>query len=55
MNRYRYIGRKRNLIGMTALGKFQGNKFLVQVDLLSHRYSHWWWQQNPNNWVKINE
>jgi len=55
MNRYRYIGRKRNLIGMTALGQIQGSKFVVQVDRLSHRYAHGWWQQSPNDWIKIDE
>ena len=49
-SRYRYVGNKPYLKGMTALGRFKGGKFYVQVDKFSHRFSHGWWQQSIENW-----
>jgi hypothetical protein len=49
--RVRYTGTGKYLRGLTALGRFGNDgKFFVQVDKLSHRYAHSWWQQNPANW-----
>jgi len=53
MHRVIYVGTGKYLRGLTALAREKDGKFLVQVDKLSHRYAHCWWQQNPANWKRI--
>lgn len=54
LHRFKYTGHKRHLIGETALGRVdKQGRFEVQVDRFSHRFSHFWWRQNPQHWDRI--
>jgi len=49
----KYIGSDPDLIGHTAMGRWQGGNFFVQVDDITHPMSHWWWDQNSDDWELI--
>jgi hypothetical protein len=55
MASYRYIGTDPLLIQHTALGQEIDGVFKVQVDCLSHLWSHGWHESPQHDWQVDNE
>lgn len=50
---YRYIGNVAHLLLETALGRFVDGKFVVQVDIWSHPWSHGWHESDIDEWEEL--
>ena len=53
MTQYRYVGDNQFLVGETALGMIVDGVFKVQVDRLSHIWSHYWHEQPIEHWEAL--
>lgn len=54
-NRYRYVGHDKRFEGMTALGRWKsgGIGFVIQIDDLTHPWSHGWYLAIESDWEEI--
>lgn len=55
MRKYLYVGSDPLLKKHTALGRYDEGIFMVQVDDISHPWSHGWHITDRDHWIEVIE